>query len=88
MEPNQKSKEKLIKTCEEKITEVFDGALNYIEVLLDDNEYKKIRSKILRIGNNAIRFLAAEINDHYSVNYDSGMVDVVRIGGVNESNKN
>ena len=75
----QKAKDKLVKFCGAKIIRVFDGALSYIEVLLDENQYKKVRSRILRIGNNAIRELEQEITDHYEVSYDSKIVDVIKV---------
>ena len=69
----------LIKFCDSKITRVFDGALSYIEVLLDEHQYKKIRSRILRIGNNVIREVEQEISDYYIVDYDPKMTDVIKV---------
>lgn len=83
--PTDKAKEKLIALCSAKITRVFDGALSFIEVLLDESQYKKIRSKILRIGNNAIREMESEIMEHYSITYDSKMTDIIKVGGGNNA---
>lgn len=84
---DERARKKLVKFCGKKITEVFDGSLSYIEMFLDDAQYAKVRSKILRIGNNAIRSITTEINDHYGVDYDSRMDTVVKVKEGNNEEK-
>jgi len=63
-------KEKLIKTISEEVTTLFEKVLDYAEIAVPNQDgYKKLRSKILRIGNNCRRNIAKEINSHYKVTY-------------------
>jgi hypothetical protein len=65
-----KHKEKLMKTVSSEITDLFEKVLDYAEVAVpNSDQYKKFRSKILRIGNNCIRNLGKEINIRYDVKY-------------------
>jgi len=65
-----KHKEKLIKAISDQITELFEKVLDYSEVAVPNNDqYKKLRSKILRVGNNCIRNVNKEINVRYNVEY-------------------
>ena len=65
-----KHKEKLIKTVSEEVTTLFEKVLDYAEVAVpNSDQYKKLRSKILRVGNNCIRNISKEINLHYEVKY-------------------
>ena len=69
-EIQDKHKEKLIKTVSEEVTTLFEKVLDYAEVAVPNAEqYKKLRSKILRVGNNCIRNVSKEINLHYEVKY-------------------
>lgn len=62
------SKIKLIGTIKEQVEELMEKTLDYAEVAVPNNDqYKKLRSKILRIGNNAIRNLTKEITTRYEV---------------------
>ena len=66
-----KHKDKLIRATSEQITVLFEKILDYVEVAVRNNEqYKKLRSKILRHGNNCIRNISKEINMRYSVKYE------------------
>jgi len=65
-----KNKEKLMKVISDNITTLFERILDYAEVAVPNNDqYKKLRSKILRVGNNCIRDLDKEINTRYDVRY-------------------
>jgi len=65
-----KHKEKLIRAVADEVTALFEKVLDYAEVAVPNSEqYKKLRSKILRIGNNCRRNIAKEITNHYSVTY-------------------
>jgi len=65
-----KHKEKLMKVVTDEVTTLFEKALDYAEVAVPNAEqYKKLRSKILRVGNNCIRNIVKEINGRYNVEY-------------------
>lgn len=66
-----KHKEKLNKAVSEEITVLFEKVLDYAEVAVPNNDqYKKLRSKILRVGNNCIRNIRKEIDTRYDVKYN------------------
>jgi len=46
------------------ITRVFDGSLQAIEPLLPYDQYRKVRSRILGIGNDEIRRLVKSLEDY------------------------
>ncbi|KKN43805.1 hypothetical protein LCGC14_0699530 [marine sediment metagenome] len=64
-------KDKLIRDISVEITVLFEKILDYAEVAVPNNDqYKKLRSKILRHGNNCIRNISKEINMRYDVKYE------------------
>lgn len=66
-----KHKEKLNRAISDEITVLFEKVLDYAEVAVPNNEqYKKLRSKILRVGNNCIRNVKKEIEARYDVKYN------------------
>lgn len=65
-----KHKEKLNRAISDEITVLFEKVLDYAEVAVPNNDqYKKLRSKILRVGNNCIRNVKKEIDVRYDVKY-------------------
>lgn len=42
------------------VFKVVEGVLNYMEVLLDAHQYRKMRSRVLRLGNDCIRNLTEQ----------------------------
>jgi len=71
MEKVDKHQEKLIKSISEEVTSLFEKVLDYAEVAVpNSDQYRKLRSKILRIGNNSIRNISKEIVNHYNVTYN------------------
>jgi hypothetical protein len=65
-----KSKEKLKANIQASITELFEKVLDFAEVAIPSPEtYKRFRSKVLRIGNNAIRESHKEIDMNYDVKW-------------------
>lgn len=65
-----KHKEKLIKVVTDEVTTLFEKVLDYAEVAVpNSDQYKKLRSKILRVGNNCIRNISKEVALHYNVKY-------------------
>ena len=66
-----KSKEKLKNSIQVAITELFEKVLDFAEVAIPSPEtYKRFRSKVLRIGNNAIRDCHKEIDMNYDVKWN------------------
>ena len=63
-------KEKLNESVKLEITNLFERVLDYAEVAVpNSDQYRKLRSKILRVGNNCIRNINKEINSHYNIKY-------------------
>jgi hypothetical protein len=63
-------KEKLNRAISDEITVLFEKVLDYAEVAVPNNDqYKKLRSKILRVGNNCIRNVKKEVASRYDVKY-------------------
>jgi hypothetical protein len=71
IEKVDKHKEKLNKTISDEIIALFEKVLDYAEVAVPNgDQYKKLRSKILRVGNNCIRNVTKEVNARYTVKYN------------------
>ena len=80
MEKADKHQEKLIKSVSNEVTDLFERILDYAEVAVPNNDqYKKLRSKILRIGNNCIRNISKELVSHYSVTYNAPGETIIEI---------
>jgi hypothetical protein len=47
------------------ITALFEACLDFAQVATPEANYKQLRSKILRAGNNAIRNIKAFIDKNY-----------------------
>ncbi len=76
---NERSKEKLLRTVEDEITGLFEQALDYAQVACATQDtYKVLRSKILRVGNNAIRNTRKRLQ-HYDVTYIPQTEEVIEI---------
>jgi len=86
VEKVDKHKDKLIRAVSEEITVLFEKVLDYAEVAVPNGEqYKKLRSKILRVGNNCIRNIGKEINTRYVVEYDPPGETIIEV--VNTASK-
>ncbi len=80
VEKVDKHKEKLIRVVSEEVTTLFETVLDYTEVAVTNNDrYAKLRSKILRAGNNCIRQIGKEINTHYIIQYDPPGETIIEI---------
>lgn len=71
---------------EKKIKEVHDRAsgqiLDLVDVSLgDEGKFRAIRSKILRVINDAGRAFQKELEKHYNMEYVSTVDDVIVVGG-------
>jgi len=80
VEKVDKHQEKMIKSISNEITDLFEKILDYAEVAVPNgDQYKKLRSKILRIGNNCIRNISKEIVGRYSVTYNAPGETIIEI---------
>lgn len=80
MEKVDKHQEKLIKSISEEVTSLFEKVLDYAEVAVpNSDQYRKLRSKILRIGNNSIRNISKEIISRYNVTYNPPGETIIEI---------
>lgn len=65
---NDKSREKLNRFAASEITSLFESALDYAQVACPPDNYKALRSKILRVGNNCIRNFQNQL-ERYDIEY-------------------
>lgn len=80
IEKVDKHQEKMIKDISSEITDLFEKILDYAEVAVpNSDQYRKLRSKILRIGNNCIRNISKEIVSRYSVTYNAPGETIIEI---------
>lgn len=73
-------KEKLIRGITDEVTVMFEKILDYAEVAVPNHDqYKKLRSKVLRVGNNCIRNIGKEINSRYIIKYDPPAETIIEV---------
>lgn len=71
-------KEKLIEAMEKEVTNLFEQVLNYTEVAVPNrDQYNRLRSKILRLGNDCKRNLRKSVERDFSVTFEPHIEDVV-----------
>ncbi len=76
----QRSKEKLKRDLEKRIMQGIDDILDIAEVAIGDSQrYKPFRSKVLRAGNNAIRDLKSNLDQHFKVLYVPTNEDIIEV---------
>ena len=76
----ERSKEKLKRDIEKRVMKGIDEILDIAEVAIGDSQrYKPFRSKVLRAGNNAIRELKLDLDQHYKVLFVPTKEDVIEI---------
>lgn len=75
-----KHRDKLIRDISEEVTVMFEKILDYAEVAVPNHEqYKKLRSKILRISNNCLRNIKKEVSTRYAVRYDPPAETIIEV---------
>jgi hypothetical protein len=75
-----RSKDKLKQYIEDEITKFFGSTLDYAEVAVDGKErFKMFRSRILKLGNDVIRELKKELDQHYDVHFVSTFEEVIKL---------
>lgn len=76
-------KEKLIKLIDTEVTALFEQVLNYTEVAIPSNEqYNRLRSKILRLGNNCKRTIIKKVEKDFDVTFNAVNEDVIEFKSV------
>ena len=73
-----KSKDKLVQTIREEVTSLFEQALDYAQVACPEHNFRPLRSKILRVGNNCIRNITKKL-DSYQVEYTKLNEEVIEV---------
>jgi hypothetical protein len=68
---------KLKESIKEEVTHMFEQALDFCQVACPEPNFKQLRSKILRVGNNCIRNLHKKIEDQYKITYVPAAEDVI-----------
>lgn len=75
-----RSKEKLVSFVSGEITNMFGNILDFTELAVgDSSRYRILRSKVLKISNDAIRKITKEIEDRYSIDYEAPINEVLVI---------
>ena len=78
VEKVDKHKEKLMRDINEEVTTLFEKTLDYAEVAVPNVEqYKRLRSKILRVGNNCIRNIGKVVSTRYTVKFEPGTETII-----------
>jgi hypothetical protein len=76
---NERSRERLSRAIEDEITGLFEQALDYAQVACSTQDtYKVLRSKILRVGNNAIRNMKKKLQ-HYDIEYIPQTEEIIEV---------
>ncbi|MFA5396087.1 MAG: hypothetical protein WC346_08780 [Methanogenium sp.] len=73
-------REKMNNMVNDEITRMFEKVLDYAEVAVPNgDQYKKLRSKILRVGNNCIRNIQKDIEKNYDVKYRAQSETIIEV---------
>jgi hypothetical protein len=70
---------KIKDVVKEEITSMFEQTLDFCQVACPEANYRQLRSKVLRVGNNCIRDLHKKIEDHYKVQYIPVAEDIIQV---------
>ena len=69
MAVEERSMQKLKAMVKEEVTAEFEQILDFAQVACPEAQFKQLRSKILRVGNNCIRNINKNMEDHYNVEF-------------------
>jgi len=77
---SDKSKKKLKASVRHKMKRIYVGILDALDKeradgLLEDETFKKLRSKILNIGNDQIRNMESELDNQYNIEFLNYHID-------------
>lgn len=73
-----KSKDRLIKDMRKEITQMMENTLNFAEVACPREQFKALRSKILRACNDCMRNME-KVYDDYDVVYTNLTEEIIEI---------
>jgi hypothetical protein len=76
---DEKHSKKLKDVISQEITAMFEAALDFAQVACPEPNFKPLRSKILRVGNNCIRNIHKSVDDHFKVEYKAPAEDIVEV---------
>ena len=76
---DNKHTQKLKSMVKAEVTHMFEQALDFVQVACPEPHFKPLRSKILRVGNNCIRSMHKELDEHYDVLYKASAEDIIEI---------
>jgi len=80
IEKVDRHREKMNIMVNDEITRMFEKVLDYAEVAVPNgDQYKKLRSKILRVGNNCIRNIQKDIEKNYDVKYKAQSETIIEV---------
>lgn len=83
MAVEDKNMKKLKAMVKEEVTAEFEQILDFAQVACPESQFKQLRSKILRVGNNCIRNIHKNLDDFYQVEYMAPGEDVINFGSGN-----
>lgn len=79
-------KDKLMKFVKDEVTAMFEKILDYADVAVSNSDqFKKLRSKVLRSGNNCIRNISMEVKANYQVAFIPPTETIVEINQLRKS---
>lgn len=71
---------KMDNMIKDEVTKMFEKVLDYAEVAVpNSDQFKKLRSKVLRVGNNCMRNIQKDIEKNYDVKYKAQSETVVEV---------
>jgi hypothetical protein len=76
---DEKHSKKLKDMVTQEITTMFESTLDFAQVACPEPNFKPLRSKILRVGNNCIRNIHKVIDDYFKVEYKAPAEDIVEV---------
>ena len=79
MAVENKHSKKLKDSVQEEITFLFEQVLDFAQVACPESNFKALRSKVLRVGNNCIRSIHKKIDDFYEVKYKAPAEDMIEV---------
>ena len=75
-----RSKDKLKRDIEDRITKSLEEILDIAEVaIVDPQRYKLFRSRVLRYGNNGIREVKKNLDMHYQILFVPTSKDIIEV---------
>jgi hypothetical protein len=73
-----RSKQKLNKFVDARVRRLLSGILDYTEVSVEGTErWKALRSRVLKLSNDAIRDIVRELEESYEVSYIPKAEDII-----------